>query len=118
MLALVEAISREFTDTILGGASIGQVVQQLAGIAANPVILENAAHQVVDFAVGSQAQAAAILPGWYEHSRSGHAELQPGRVHREGGPPRCTWAGIATPVDSTLRLNPPRHASWAMLFAT
>ncbi len=94
MLDMVEAISRDFTDTILGGASIGQVVRQLAGTVGNPVILENSAHQVVEFAVGSPAQVAAILPGWDEHSRAGHAEHKPGRVHREDGSPRCTWVGI------------------------
>lgn len=94
MLDLVEAASRDFTDTILGGASIGQVVRQLADIVANPVILENSAHQVVEFAVNSAAQASALLPGWDEHSREGHAEREPGRVHRENGSPRCTWMGI------------------------
>lgn len=94
MLDMAEAVSRDFTDTILGGASIGQVVRQLAGIVANPVILENSAHQVVEFAAGNPAQAGATLAGWDEHSRAGHAEHQPGRVHRENGPLRCTWAGI------------------------
>ena len=94
MLDMVEAISRDFTDTILGGASIGQVVRQLAGIVGNPVILENSAHQIVEFAADSPAQAGAILPGWDGHSRAGHAENEPGRVHREDGSPRCTWASI------------------------
>lgn len=94
MLDMVETISRDFTDTILGGASIGQVVRQLADIVGNPVILENSAHQVVEFAADSPAQTAAILPGWDEHSRAGHTGQEPGRVHREEGRPRCTWAGI------------------------
>jgi purine catabolism regulator len=94
MLEMVEVISRDFTNTILGGASIGQVVQQLAAVVANPVILENSAHQVVEFAVGNPARASAILSGWDEHSRAGHTERQPGRVQRENGSPRCTWAGI------------------------
>ncbi len=94
MLDMVEAVSRDFTNTILGGASIGQVVRQLAGIVGNPVILENSAHQVVEFAADGPAQASAILPGWDEHSRAGHTEHEPGRVHRENGSPGCTWAGI------------------------
>lgn len=94
MLDMVEAVSRDFTDTILGGASIGQVVRRLAGIVGNPVILENSAHQVVEFAAGSPAQAGAVLASWDEHSRAGHTEHEPGRVHREDGSPRCTWAGI------------------------
>jgi PucR family transcriptional regulator, purine catabolism regulatory protein len=94
MLDMVETISRDFTDTILGGASIGQVVRQLADIVGNPVILENSAHQVVEFAADSPAQAAALLPGWAEHSRAGHAVREPGRVHREDGLPGCTWAEI------------------------
>lgn len=94
MLELVEVVSRDFTNTILGGASIGQVVKQIAGVVANPVVLENSAHQVVEFAVGSPAQASAILRTWDGHSRAGHVESQPGRVHRETSSPRCTWAGI------------------------
>lgn len=94
MLDMVEAISRDFTDMILGGAGIGQIVRQLSDIVGNPVILENSAHQVVEFAVDSPAQAGAILPRWDEHSRAGHAEVEPGRVHRENGSPSCTWAGI------------------------
>ena len=94
MLDMVEAVSRDFTDTILGGASIGQVVRRLADIVANPVVLEDSAHQVVEFAADNPAQASAILPGWAAHSRVGHNEHEPGRVHRENGSPRCTWAEI------------------------
>lgn len=94
MLDLVEVVSRDFTDTILGGASIGQVVRRLADIVANPIVLEDSAHQVVEFAASSPAQASAILPGWAAHSRVGHSEHEPGRVHREDGSPHCTWAGI------------------------
>src|SRR5215469_60775 len=35
LLDMVETVSRDFTDTILGGASIGQIVRQLAGIVGN-----------------------------------------------------------------------------------
>lgn len=94
MLEMVEAISRDFTNTILGGASLGHIVQQLADIVANPVVLENSAHQVVEFAVGNPAQASAIMASWDEHSRAGHTGDQPGRVSRDNGSPPCTWAGI------------------------
>jgi PucR family transcriptional regulator, purine catabolism regulatory protein len=91
LLRQAEAISRDFTDLILSGAGIRQVVERLAEILGNPVVLADAAQQVVEL-----AGRGAVLGLWEEHARLAHHEVSRGRVHRaEGDPlPACMWVGI------------------------
>src|ERR1700683_2017013 len=50
LLRQAEAISRDFTDLILSGAGIRQVIERLAGILGNPVVLADADQHVVELA--------------------------------------------------------------------
>jgi purine catabolism regulator len=93
MLRRAETVSREFTDLILNGAGIRQIVHRLAEILENPVVLEDAAHQVVELA-HSHIEMNSVLAAWEEHSRQGHPETERGRVYEEQGAPRCLWVGI------------------------
>jgi PucR family transcriptional regulator, purine catabolism regulatory protein len=92
LLRQAEAISRDFTDLILSGADIRQIIERLAEILGNPVVLADAERHVVEL-----AGRGAVLALWEEHARLAHAEVERGRVHRaHAGPdePKCMWVGI------------------------
>ena len=91
LLRQAEAISRDFTDLILSGADIRQIIERLADILGNPVVLADAAQHVVEL-----AGRGAVLALWEGHARLAHTEVKRGRVHRtdEEGEPRCMWVGI------------------------
>jgi PucR family transcriptional regulator, purine catabolism regulatory protein len=100
LLRQAEAISRDFTDLILSGADIRQIVERLAEILGNPVVLADAAQHVVEL-----AGRGAVLSLWEEHARVAHTEVKRGRVHQAGGDPgivvrdgpaepKCMWVGI------------------------
>jgi len=102
LLRQAEAISRDFTDLILSGADIRQIIERLAEILGNPVVLADAAQHVVEL-----AGRGAVLALWEEHARLAHTEVERGRVHRAagGGPgvlgdpgredeAKCMWVGI------------------------
>jgi len=82
LLRQAEAISRDFTDLILSGADIRQIIERLAEIPGNPVVLADAAQHVVEL-----AGRGAVLALWEEHARLAHTEVERGRVHRAGGGP-------------------------------
>ena len=106
LLRQAEAISRDFTDLILGGASIRQIIARLAGILGNPVVLEDAAGHVVEFA-GGDGTADAVLAAWEEHSLLAHTEVERGRVRPSDSDPqlpKCMWVGIWL-----------RHEAWGRL---
>ena len=102
LLRQAEAISRDFTDLILSGADIRQIIERLAEILGNPVVLADAAQHVVEL-----AGRGAVLALWEEHARLAHTEVERGRVHQAGGggpgvpgssgredEPKCMWVGI------------------------
>lgn len=93
LVRTVEEVSRDFTDLILGGAGVPEIARHLCQVVGRPVVVENAAHQVVDCAALDSDEVPPILAAWEAHSRTGHREGQPGRVHREPAP-ACAWAGI------------------------
>jgi PucR family transcriptional regulator, purine catabolism regulatory protein len=80
LLRQAEAISRDFTDLILSGADIRQIIERLAEILGNPVVLADAAQHAVEL-----AGRGAVLALWEEHARLAHTEVERGRVHRAGG---------------------------------
>ncbi|MGH3444516.1 MAG: PucR family transcriptional regulator [Nocardioidaceae bacterium] len=97
LLDTVEAMNRRFTTMILGGAGIPQILSALSQTLHNPVILEDAAHQVVGYAPADHDLLDRVLADWNEHSRTGHDEPGPGAVHRcerATHAPACTWVGI------------------------
>ena len=90
LLRQAEAISRDFTDLILSGADIRQIIERLAEILGNPVVLADAAQHVVEL-----AGRGAVLALWEEHARLAHTEVERGRVHHVGeDEPKCMWVGI------------------------
>lgn len=92
LLRKAEELRSGFTDLVLLGSPVEEILEHLAGLTGAQVILENVAHQIVAYAGGD-------LPGpdWNRHSRRGHDE--PGDARKPWvGPGRaddgCTWLPI------------------------
>jgi purine catabolism regulator len=64
-------ITEEFNSLLLAGGSVPQVVHKLYELTNKPAFLEDAAHQLVEYA-GSDADIDAQIADWSAHSRSGH----------------------------------------------
>ena len=89
-----ESIARRFTDLALSGADLKMILESLAALVENPVVFEDLAHQVVEFATYAQA-VDTTLRHWETHSRAGHDDAgDRGTVHFNAGEPPCAWIGI------------------------
>lgn len=85
-MAKVDAIARRFSDLVLGGTGPGPVLETLAEIVNNPVVFEDAAHQVVALAAHS-SPLATVLERWERH---GH-----GTNHPDAGVEAdCAWVSV------------------------
>lgn len=95
-LKKVDVIGREFTDQVLQGVDLNKILEALAGIVGDAVVLEDAAHQVVGYAAGPGDSDAAeeLLSSWDVHSREGHQEHARVVVQHEEGTPPCWWIPI------------------------
>jgi purine catabolism regulator len=83
LLHQAEEINRDFTDLMLGGAGIREIIARLADVLGNPVVLEDAAGNVIE--------QAGRVTAWEEHVLVAHDEVARGRVQRG---PSCIWVGI------------------------
>jgi purine catabolism regulator len=83
LLRQAEDISRDFTDLILDGAGLEQIIARLAEILGNPVVLEDAAHNVICL--------AGTVP-WDAHAQVPHAGIARGLGVQHSG--TCAWVGI------------------------
>jgi purine catabolism regulator len=95
LMEKVDAVSRRFTDLVLGGVGLDRVLETLASIVRNPVILEDAAHQLVGFSERSTS-LEDLLRSWADHSRVGHpadAEVR-GVTDVPDGDPACSWISV------------------------
>ena len=92
LLVKAEAIAREFNGLALRGGGLQPVLERLSRVVENPVVLEDGAHQVVEYA-GHGLGVQELLQAWERHSRSGHVSGEPG-VHTAGGDPGCAWIAI------------------------
>jgi PucR family transcriptional regulator, purine catabolism regulatory protein len=83
LLRQAEDISRDFTDLILDGAGLEQIIARLAEILGNPVVLEDAAHNVISL--------AGTVP-WDAHAQVPHVGIARGLGVQHSG--TCAWVGI------------------------
>ena len=66
-----QSVGRDVVAVAAAGGSVAGVLRALAAAVGNPVVLEDAAHQVVDFAA-HQCDIAGVLADWPTHSRRTH----------------------------------------------
>jgi purine catabolism regulator len=91
-LVRADAVSREFTGIAMRGSGTRPVLERLAQIVENPVVLEDGAHQVVAYATNGLS-VGGLLEAWARHSRSGHSGREPG-VQTVHGDPECAWVPV------------------------
>ena len=104
--ALVRAIEIDhaLSRLILDGAPLVAVLETLADLVRNPVILEDTAHRVVAFGRASGA-AAPILRSWQTHARSAHPGAPDSSVHDAPTEPPCAWVEITLRGEAWGRLH-------------
>lgn len=93
LLRKAEQIGRDFTGLVLRGAGIPRIVHSLSSIVQNPVVLEDAAHQVVEFSTYA-GSVNEVLEAWESHSRTGHAPAPMLTPSLQEGSPPCAWVPI------------------------
>ncbi len=103
-LRKVEAISRDFTTMLLRGVDLRMIVDHLARIVGNPVVLEDVAHQVVDFADSADGLVEDILCGWESHSRGPHQADGASELGFASSP-RCACVGVRLRDEEWGRLH-------------
>lgn len=93
----VERIALDFNDLLLSGGSVPQVLHKLHDVTGKPALLEDAAHQLVEYA-GPDAELEPLLSDWRAHSRTGHRHppgTQDDPDARFASEPRtCAWAPV------------------------
>ena len=106
LLERADEIAQTFTELLLLGGTRTHIVHRLADLVDNLVVLEDGAHQIVEFAPESEA-AAAIVDSWHSHSRQAHA-AGPGeglKVRLEKADPPCAWLPITVRAQPWGRLH-------------
>ena len=103
LLAKAEQIRRDFTDLVLRGVSLPRVLQRLAAITRCPIVLEDAAHQVVEMEPQG-LEPGEVFAVWERHSRTGHRDAD-GTVRSQDGAPGCAWLSISIRGEEWGRLH-------------
>jgi purine catabolism regulator len=93
LLSKAEQVGRDFTQLVMSGAGVRRILQQLASIVDNPVVLEDSAHQIIDVAP-FDSPLAELLEGWEAHSRSEHDGEPAAGVQSARGERPCVWISI------------------------
>jgi PucR family transcriptional regulator, purine catabolism regulatory protein len=86
-------IGDEFSQLLLDGAQIPEMLDLLAERLQNPVVLEDGSRHVVAFGHG-RGSVAPLLREWQHHSRRGHQGEAVG-VQTAESEPRCMWTSVA-----------------------
>lgn len=105
VLKKADAIGREFTGLVLRGASVETIVARLAEFSGNPVVLEDTAHQVIDWAHPTGGDIDSVLDSWGAHSRTEHAHDEGGRESAMPDSFACAWAGVWLRSEAWGRLH-------------
>lgn len=104
LLRKAEEMGRAFTELVLHGSPIRDIVDSLARVVSNPVVLESRTGHVVEFA-DYPGGDADVLATWAEHAGTGHAEAGPFQIAIEEGRPGCAWTPIPLRDDAWGRLH-------------
>lgn len=122
-------IGDDFSQLVIDGARVPELLSFLAERLNNPVVLEDGLRRVVAYGHGSRS-IAPLLRGWQRHSRQGHEGSAVG-VQTAEAEPRCAWTAVAlrgeiwgrlhilevdSPIDSVTRLALARAASNVALY--
>lgn len=105
LLQGAEQVGRVFTELVLHGAGVNNIVEELGTILGKPIVVEDVAHQVVKY-YAPDGSEADVLELWETHSRSGHASgTTTGSIAFEPGEPSCAWIDIPLREDPWGRIH-------------
>ncbi len=93
LLRRADQVRSEFTGLVLRGVSLSRILRRLADLVRNAVVLEDAAHQVVEFA-GYGRESGEVLARWELHSRAPHLAAIDAGVQVEIAEAGCAWVPI------------------------
>lgn len=88
-----QRVSCDLTELVLDGARPRQIVQRLSAALRNPVMLEDAAHHLVEHSAYGRSVERIVLD-WSMHSRRGHSESDRIGPASAADEQRCAWAPI------------------------
>jgi purine catabolism regulator len=91
-LQRAEAIGRELTVALGATERLRAIALRLADISGAVVVVEDAAHQVVEYAMPRGAETD-LLQRWSRHSRAGHP-ISDGEAFLSDDETRCAWSPI------------------------
>jgi len=104
LIEQAERIARDFNRLVTGGGDLPLILERLAATVENPVVLEDPAHQVVEYAAHA-ASVDDLLQTWELHSREGHGRSSDGEVQLASSSPECLWSDIVVRGDLVGRLH-------------
>jgi PucR family transcriptional regulator, purine catabolism regulatory protein len=93
LLRRADQVRSEFTDLVLRGVSLPRILRRLADLVRNAVVLEDAAHQVVEFG-DYRRESGEVLARWERHSRIPHRAAVDAGVQVEIAEVGCAWVPI------------------------
>lgn len=100
LLRRAENVSRDFSRLVTQGYGIDRLISELAEIIGNPVILDDQAHQVLEFA-RIDPDLLEWLPQWQVHARAGHLTAHDNGAGRTtGGEWACMWQPVVVRGDT------------------
>jgi PucR family transcriptional regulator, purine catabolism regulatory protein len=102
LLKRAESIGRRFTDLFMKGAGVAEILEELASIVQSPAVLEDPAHQLMDFATHGQPQAE-VVSRWSGFSRRDWFDDPSGKT--AGVSPAGIWADVWVRGDRWGRLH-------------
>ena len=91
-LRRAEAIAHQLTAALGTTERLAAIVRRLAGILDAVVVLEDAAHQIVEYAA-PHGDPALLLDSWSRHSRQGHSG-DGNAAALSTTDPCCVWASV------------------------
>lgn len=103
LLTEADKIGRCFNRMVLQGATLDDVLSDISEDLNHPVILEDAAHQIV--ALARRTADAGAADDWPAHSRRGHDGDGPGSIRRSKSPDGCLWTDLRIRGESWGRLH-------------
>lgn len=108
LIELADETARELSALLLAGGHLSEVVHWTAEWMGNPVVLEDGARQVVEYA-GTRG-FDETLADWRHHARSGHDDDpdNPGPAHSQADPP-CWWTVVMVRGTAWGRLHVLEH---------
>jgi len=93
LLTKAETIGRNFTDLVMRGGDLARIIDELARIVQNPVVLEDPAHQLVAFAARDEA-TDEVLALWKDRARTWTTDAEGVTEDPVGESPVGVWADV------------------------